>query len=51
VFLAVMVFTGAITTSFPVYLQAAMVPGLAAALAQVVLLPLIANAWVKRERR
>ena len=49
VFLAVMVFTGAITTSLPVYLQAAMVPGLAAALAQVVLLPLLANYWVKQE--
>ena len=51
VFLAVMVFTGAITTSLPVYLQAAMVPGLLAALGQVLLLPLLANTWVKRERR
>ena len=51
VFLAVMVFTGAITTSLPAYLQAAMVPGLLAALAQVVLLPPLANAWVNVERR
>jgi uncharacterized membrane protein len=51
VFLAAMVFTGAITTSLPAYLQAAMVPGLVAALAQVVLLPLLANVWVKSERR
>lgn len=51
VFLAVMVFTGAITTSLPVYLQAAMVPGLAAALAQVLLLPLLANFWVEKESR
>lgn len=51
VFLAVMVFTGAITTTLPVYLQAAMVPGLAAAVAQVVLLPLLASYWVKRETR
>ena len=50
VFLAVMVFTGAITTSLPVYLQAAMVPGLVAAVAQVVLLPRstlwVAHDWV-----
>jgi hypothetical protein len=51
VFLAVMVFTGAITTSLSAYLAAAMVPGLIAALAQVVLLPLLANAWVKREQK
>jgi uncharacterized membrane protein len=51
VFLAVMVSTGAITTSLPVYLQAAMVPGLAAGLAQVVSLPLLANYWVKKESR
>lgn len=50
VFLAVMVFTGAITTALPTYLQAAMLPGLPAALAQVVLLPLLANYWVKKER-
>ncbi|WP_396626389.1 ECF transporter S component [Luteitalea sp.] len=50
VFLAVMVVTGAITTAFPVYLQAAMLPGLPAAIAQVVLLPLLANVWVKWER-
>ncbi len=49
VFLAVMVLTGAITTSLSTYLQAAMVPGLVAALAQVVLLPLLASAWVKAE--
>lgn len=48
-FLAVMVFTGAITTALPVYLQAAMVPGLAAALAQVLVLPLLAHVWVKKE--
>lgn len=51
VFLAVMVATGAITTAFPLYLQAAMLPGVPAALAQVVLLPLVANAWVRWERR
>ena len=51
VFLAVMVATGAITTAFPTYLQAAMVPGLPAALAQVVLLPLLAHYWVRHERR
>ena len=50
-FLAVMVVTGAITTSLPAYLQAAMVPGLVAAVAQVLLLPPLAQAWVSRERR
>ncbi|MCC6163183.1 MAG: ECF transporter S component [Acidobacteria bacterium] len=51
VFLAVMLGTGAIATPFATYLTAAMVPGLAAAAAQVVLLPLLANYWVKREQR
>lgn len=51
VFLAVMVFTGAISTSLPAYLQAAMLPGLLAALAQVVLLPLLAHLWVTRAHR
>ena len=51
VFLAVMVFTGAISTSLPAYLQAAMLPGLLAALAQVVLLPLLAHVWVTRAHR
>jgi riboflavin transporter FmnP len=50
VFLAVMVFSGAISTSLPVYLQAAMVPGLVAAVAQVLLLPALAHVWVARER-
>lgn len=51
VFLAVMVTTGTITTALPAYLQAAMLPGLPAALAQVVLLPLVAHAWVRWEAR
>ena len=51
VFLAVMVFTGAIATSLPTYLTVAMAPGLVAALAQVLLLPALANAWVRREQR
>ena len=49
VFLAVMDVTGAITSTLPVYLQNAMLPGLVAALAQLVLLPLIAGWWVDRE--
>lgn len=50
VFLAVMVLTGAITTTLPVYLENAMLPGLLAALAQVAVLPLLSAWWVRRER-
>ena len=49
VFLAVMVFTGAVTTPLPVYLRDAMAPGLFAALAQLITLPLLAAWWVRRE--
>jgi hypothetical protein len=41
--------TGAGSQPFLSYLQAAMVPGLAAALGQIVLLPLIARGWVGRK--
>ncbi len=51
VFLAVMVVTGAITTTLPEYLKNAMAPGLFAALAQVLLLPLLSAWWVRRESR
>ena len=51
VFVAVMVVTGAIATPLGTYLQAAMLPGLPAAIAQVVLLPLLAAYWVRREQR
>ncbi len=50
-FLAVMVFSGAVTTPLPMYLENAMRPGLAAALAQLILLPLLAGWWVGREQR
>ena len=50
VFLAVMVFTGAITTPLPTYLENAMVPGVLAAVLQVATLPLLAGWWVRRER-
>ena len=50
VFLAVMLVTGAIATPFGAYLQAAMLPGLPAAIVQAVLLPLLANYWVRREQ-
>ncbi len=49
-FLAVMVFTGALATPFATYLEAAMLPGLGAALAQAVLLPWVAGWWVDRHR-
>ena len=51
VFLAVMVVTGALTTPLPVYLENAMLPGLAAGVAQAILLPLLAAWWVSRERQ
>lgn len=51
VFLAVMVFTGAISTSLPQYLENAMMPGLLAAVLQVMTLPLLSQWWVRREQR
>lgn len=51
VFLAVMVFTGAITTPLPTYLENAMLPGALAAVLQVATLPLLAQWWVRRESR
>jgi uncharacterized membrane protein len=51
VFLAAVLLTGALTTSWSAYLAAAMLPGLPAALAQAALLPLLARWWVRREQR
>ncbi len=49
VFLAFALSTGAIAGSIPTYLKAAMLPGLVAGLAQLLLLPIVARWWVKRE--
>lgn len=48
VFLAIVLITGAVAVPFADYLQAAMLPGIPAAIAQLILLPLIANWWVGR---
>jgi len=50
-FLALVVVTGATGGALAPYLKAAMLPGLAAGLAQVLLLPSIARWWVARESR
>jgi niacin transporter len=47
-FLTVAVATGATGPSLPAYLQAALLPGLVAALAQIALLPLLAARWPGR---
>lgn len=51
IFLAMALATGAISASFGEYLQAAMLPGVWAALAQLVILPLAAKWWVGSGRR
>lgn len=48
-FVAMALAAGAVTTPLPEYLRAALLPGLAAAVAQVLLLPVIAAWWVRRE--
>lgn len=48
VFVAIAVATGATKPTLPLYLQAALLPGIAAALAQLALLPLLASWWVRR---
>ncbi len=50
VFLAIVLITGAVLTPFVEYLKTAMLPGLAAALAQLILISLAARWWVKRGR-
>lgn len=48
VFLIAALLIGWITTSFGSYLASAMLPGIPAAIAQLLLLPLIADKWVSR---
>ncbi len=50
IFLAFVFATGAVPQSFDVYLQAAMLPGLPGAAAQILILPFIAKWWVSREQ-
>ena len=51
VFVAMALATGAARPSLPAYALAALVPGWAAALGQWILLPILANAWVRNETR
>lgn len=51
VFLGIRLATGSIAGPFAEYVQAALLPGLPAALGQLVLLPLAAGGWVRRENR
>ncbi len=50
VFLATIFAIGSVSTTFGAYLQTSMLPGLLAAIAQLVLLSLLANWWVGREQ-
>ena len=49
VFLVIRLATGSIAGPFAEYMQAALLPGLPAALGQFVLLPIAAGGWVRRE--
>ena len=49
IFVAMVLVTGAVTSTIPGYLGAALLPGLLAAVAQVVTLPFAAGWWIKRE--
>lgn len=51
IFIAVALATGSATPTVSAYLQAALLPGLAAAVAQVLLLPFVARWWIRRESR
>ena len=51
VFIGIVLLTGAVAQPFFEYAKAALLPGIPAAIGQIVLLPLIAGWWVKRERK
>lgn len=51
VFLATILAIGSVSTTFAVYLQTSMLPGIPAAIAQLVLLSIAANWWVGRESK
>jgi len=51
VFLSFVFATGAVPQTFGVYLQAAMLPGIYGAIAQIIVLPLIAKVWVSHETK
>ncbi|MCC6451250.1 MAG: hypothetical protein IT171_00060, partial [Acidobacteria bacterium] len=51
VFIGIVLLTGAVAQPFFEYAKTALLPGIPAAIGQIVLLPLIAGWWVKRERK
>jgi uncharacterized membrane protein len=51
VFVAMALATGAAAPTVSAYLKAALLPGLAAAVVQVLLLPFVAQWWIRRESR
>jgi hypothetical protein len=51
VFITMALATGAATPTVLAYLKAALLPGLVAAVAQVLLLPFVAQWWIRRESR
>ncbi len=51
VFVGIGLSTSAIAGPLPGYLRAALLPGLPAALGQLLLLPIVAGGWVRRENR
>ena len=48
VFLATVLYTGSYSGTFPSYLQTALLPGLGAAVGQIVLLPLMSKWWLSK---
>jgi len=50
-FVIAVVLGGAVTANYLVYVKAAFLPGLAAAVGQVALLPLLGNWWVRQAQR
>ncbi len=50
-FMALAFLTNSEVTNFASYFQAALIPGLGAAVCQVILLPFVARWWVNRERK
>ncbi|MCZ2392028.1 MAG: ECF transporter S component [Acidobacteria bacterium] len=51
VFIAIVLSTAAVAQPFFEYAKAALLPGIPAAIAQIILLPLLATWWVRRESR
>lgn len=51
IFLAFVMIAGSVSQAFGAYVTAAMLPGIIAAIAQILTLPLLAGWWVKRSRQ